>query len=37
LRQHPLVESKQRQFAIDVVLGRAEIGLVHGRQAYLPL
>jgi hypothetical protein len=30
LREDPPVEFEQRQFAIDVVLGGAEIGLVHG-------
>ena len=30
LREYPLVELEQRQFAIDVVLGGAEIGLIHG-------
>ena len=30
LREYALVEFEQRQFAIDVVLGGAEIGLVHG-------
>ena len=30
LREHALVEFEQRQLAIDVVLGGAEIGLVHG-------
>ena len=30
LREHALVEFEQRQFAIDVVLGGAEIWLVHG-------
>ena len=30
LREYALVEFEQRQLAIDVVLGGAEVGLVHG-------
>ena len=33
LCEHALVEFEQRQFAIDVVLGGAEIGLVHGARS----
>ena len=32
LREHAPVEFEQRQFAIDVVLGGAEIWLVHGAE-----
>src|SRR6185295_10571729 len=33
LREYALVECEQRELAIDVVLGRAEIGLVHGARS----
>ena len=36
LCEHALVEFEQRQFAIDVVLGGAEVGLVHGAAIWFP-